>query len=112
MIAIIGILVGITMPAIQRVRENANRAQCISNVMNCARAIEDYSASKDRLPESRTAEPSLNVVPNWVVPVLPMIEERGLALQIRGGGVFYANLSCHNTVTQHVKDGRCCGRVF
>lgn len=49
-IAIIGILVGILIPALSSVRSNALRAQCQSNQTNVGAAMMQFALKKDRFP--------------------------------------------------------------
>jgi prepilin-type N-terminal cleavage/methylation domain-containing protein len=50
-IAIIAILVGMLLPAIQKIRESANRAKCQNNLHNLGVAIRNYENQLQVLPE-------------------------------------------------------------
>ena len=49
-ISIIGILVGLLLPAVQSAREAGRRAQCQSNMHNCALAILSYVNTNNAFP--------------------------------------------------------------
>lgn len=49
-VGIIGILLGLTLPAVQRVRESAARIACCNNLRQVATAARGFEASAGRLP--------------------------------------------------------------
>jgi len=59
-IAIIGILVALLLPAIQSARETARRAQCMNNVKQMALAASNYAAANKVFPPGR-------LKPDWTV---------------------------------------------
>lgn len=73
-IAIIGILVGILLPAVQMVRESARRTQCLNNLRQLGLAVQNYEGSNKQIPPSRPADGFLT----WPVLLMPFLEANNL----------------------------------
>jgi prepilin-type N-terminal cleavage/methylation domain-containing protein len=76
-IAIIGVLVALLLPAIQAAREAARRSQCTNNVKQIGLAIQLYHDSTKTLPPSRL--PCWHGT--WASEIWPYLEEGTIAQQ-------------------------------
>lgn len=80
-IAIIAVLIGLLVPAVQKVRDAANRAQSQNNLKQLALACHSFhDASGSFQAASYTSSPS-NPAYNystWIIPILPHIEQENL----------------------------------
>lgn len=73
-IAIIAILMGLLLPAVQRVRESASRISCANNLKQIGLALHSYENSFECLPPTRLAVGYAT----WAVLLLPYMEQENL----------------------------------
>jgi prepilin-type N-terminal cleavage/methylation domain-containing protein len=80
-IAIIGVLIGLLLPAVQKVREAAARAKCQNNMKQLGLAFHNYESATGGFPPAYTLSlKPLNSV-CWGVKILPYIEQDNLYKQ-------------------------------
>ena len=81
-IAIIAILIGLLLPAVQKVREASARLSCTNNLKQIALAVHGFQDSQNRIPYnlgSNTYGYDDNGSSwSWLVRILPYIEQAGL----------------------------------
>src|ERR1700687_3336092 len=86
-ISIIGVLIALLLPAVQRVRESGSRVTCANNLKQIGLAFHNHMSVVGYFPDggeqwedARTAGPA--VTPNqhwgWAFQILPYIEQKDL----------------------------------
>jgi prepilin-type N-terminal cleavage/methylation domain-containing protein/prepilin-type processing-associated H-X9-DG protein len=71
-IAIIAVLIGLLLPAVQKVREAAARAKCANNLKQLGLAFHNFHDANNALPEG---DPKFGSNGTWQVLTLPYIEQ-------------------------------------
>jgi len=69
-IAIIAILIGLLVPAVQKVREAAANTQCKNNMSQIGKALHNYHSANKRFPQQAGVNQNC-----WMFKILPYIEQ-------------------------------------
>jgi prepilin-type N-terminal cleavage/methylation domain-containing protein/prepilin-type processing-associated H-X9-DG protein len=86
-IAIVAVLIGLLLPAVQHVREAANRLSCANNLKQFGLAVHNYEGAFSHFPPGLVADPRYMNGPNDLlaggmygapVPLLPFLEQEPL----------------------------------
>lgn len=126
-ITIIGILIGLLLPAINAAREAANRNTCFNKLRQIGLALHNYESGKRRYPAetqnlvvSATGWNALKAIPastasttltgySWIVFILPMLEETNLYNSISQNSARFTDtkgpfdpININGSVNQHV----------
>jgi prepilin-type N-terminal cleavage/methylation domain-containing protein/prepilin-type processing-associated H-X9-DG protein len=80
-IAIIGVLVALLLPAVQKVREAANRVKCLNNLKQLSLAMLNYHFAIKSLPDGGSTYHGSGT---WQVLILPYIEQEPLRALYQG----------------------------
>jgi len=110
-IAIIAILIGLLLPAVQKVREAAARMTCSNNLKQFGTAIHNYaSASSDQLPGGMqggcSGNPQYASSP-FLFTLLPYIEQDNVYKAVGQSGASWGNAAGVNGQTVVIKTFLC-----
>jgi prepilin-type N-terminal cleavage/methylation domain-containing protein/prepilin-type processing-associated H-X9-DG protein len=119
-IAIIAVLVGLLLPAVQKVREAANRMKCQNNLKQLALACHNYHDAQGSFPPGGMLNPNWAPVVSgawsgdggwradqgsWMVYILPYIEQSNLFNQIAQFGLGTPKIDTITRATSHDANG-------
>lgn len=77
-VAILAILLGLLLPAVQKVREAANRMSCSNNLRQLGLAFMNYESVAGAFPPMNGSDPGFGTRVHWPVRLLPFLEQEAL----------------------------------
>jgi prepilin-type N-terminal cleavage/methylation domain-containing protein/prepilin-type processing-associated H-X9-DG protein len=77
-IAILAVLMGLLLPAVQKVREAANRAKCQNNLKQIGLAVHCYHDARRFFPGNHRVAAVSSVRERWFTKILPFLEQENL----------------------------------
>ena len=78
MVAVIGILVALLLPAVQAAREAARRTQAMNNLKQQVLAMHNYHDAKKSFPAHAICDANGKPLLSWRVQILPYLEQQAL----------------------------------
>jgi prepilin-type N-terminal cleavage/methylation domain-containing protein/prepilin-type processing-associated H-X9-DG protein len=101
-IAIIGVLIGLLLPAVQKVRESANRLSCSNNLKQIGLAAHNYHDSFRQLPTGQTVGTRFSALSR----MLPYIEQDNVYNLIDFNSIDFAPVN-QVPISSHISIFRC-----
>ena len=81
--ATIGVAIGLLLPAVQKVRQAANRTQSMNNLKQMGLAFFNYESAYGKFPGNITDKKTGKALLSWRVAILPFIEQNNLYQQFK-----------------------------
>lgn len=94
-LAIIGIIIGLLLPAVQMAREQGRRGACTNNLLQLGKGVVAFEGRQNFIPGWRNASVSGTggATYAWPVPLLPFMERRDLYRSFESGTAAPSTLS-------------------
>jgi prepilin-type N-terminal cleavage/methylation domain-containing protein/prepilin-type processing-associated H-X9-DG protein len=109
-IAIIAVLIGLLLPAVQKVREAAARMQCSNNLKQMGLAVHNFESSNNTMPSVGQCESTTGTVTytvfGWSTLILPYIEQDNVYKLFDTSYNHFGDSNYNNTILHPKSRGR------
>ncbi|MCE9564977.1 MAG: DUF1559 domain-containing protein [Planctomycetes bacterium] len=82
-ISIIAILMGLLLPAVQKIREGASRTQCINNLKQIGIGLQSHNHSYGSIPPAFVSTNTWDRYISWMARIMPFVEQQSLSDQAK-----------------------------
>lgn len=82
LLACVGVLIGLLLPAVQAAREAARRMECSNNMKQIALALHNYESKYQSFPPVYTTDSNGQPLHSWRTLILPFMEQGAVYSQI------------------------------
>lgn len=97
-IAIIGLLMALLLPAMNAARESARRTHCGNNIRQIGIALQNHTAMQQVFPNGSAVQPNGSYWgPSWAASIMPYVEDASKYQQLNLNSPFHPGVGVNDT---------------